>query len=404
MSQVYQIKAHHFEFNSTLLPCKHIFYIRKHLGLKLFDKNMIPERWKIDKEDSSASSIETLRKRRSTIISDVHTTSSSTTVTNNGNFKNPVDKSGKYTALYRIVQNGVSKAADDDESMYNYKTDTIKRLFEMWDQGLYVNLVPVKPIDMPVAPENISTIEQNSMFEKVYELSSPSAHKTTEVEKILPSRRYSEEIVPVNDEPIQSLEEPITQTTTKPVLIMAKRRGRPNEFRVKMGTINATHKYKPSNVTTTSNDMNQEKTTKVKLLKKDKDLLRDFFNEILEKSKHQILENIISCSMKIEEEFLTVSSITKRAKMLYDHVMAIDVDGFSLHHYFTADGFNQLNLILSSINDTKVWTCYKCDERLEETAIGCDYCNEWWHLTCAKLKCAPKSSKWYCLDCKYTRK
>lgn len=80
--------------------------------------------------------------------------------------------------------------------------------------------------------------------------------------------------------------------------------------------------------------------------------------------------------------------------------MAIDVDGFSLQHYYTEDGHNQLHQIISTINDTKAWACYKCDEKLEETPIGCNYCNEWLHLACAKLKSATKSSKWYCNDCK----
>jgi hypothetical protein len=81
-----------FEFNSTLLPCKHIFFIRNHIGTKLFDKNMIPERWMIHNEEAVVNAKVTLRQRRSTVVSDVHKTTSATTITNSGIFKNPTDK------------------------------------------------------------------------------------------------------------------------------------------------------------------------------------------------------------------------------------------------------------------------------------------------------------------------
>lgn len=77
-----------------------------------------------------------------------------------------------------------------------------------------------------------------------------------------------------------------------------------------VSSVNTIHKYKPSNASTT--------TTKIKLLKKDKDLLRDFFTEIIEKSKQQFIVNFISSSMKIEEEYLIVGPIKKRAKLLFD--------------------------------------------------------------------------------------
>jgi hypothetical protein len=348
---------------------------------------MIPDRWTIQIEEGNVNSKITLRKRRSTIVSDVHTTTAANTMTNSGIFKNPIDKSGKYTALFRVVQNGVSKAADDEDDMYNYKADTIKRLFDMWDQGLYVNLVPVKPVDMPVAVENISTIDNDCTTAK------PITNTVT-------VRRYSEDIIQVNE----SNNEPVMPPSPEPAkstLIMANRRGRPNEQRLRVKTINATHNYKKRDEHT---DNYQKKAVNFKLLKKDTTLLRDFFSEILEKTKKQFIDNFVSGTMKMEEEFLIVGDLTKRAKMLYDQIMSIDVDEFTLNHYFSEDGYIQLMSIMSTIEDTKVWTCYKCDEKLEETAIGCDYCNEWWHLQCAKLKSAPKASKWFCVDCKYRKK
>jgi hypothetical protein len=131
--------------------------------------------------------------------------------------------------------------------------------------------------------------------------------------------------------------------------------------------------------------------------------LREFFHEILEEGKKKLVDNIVSGNIKIEEEFILISASKKRVKLLYDQVNAIGVTDFCLQYYFTEDGYTQMNQLILTIEDTKAWTCYRCDEKLEETSIGCDYCNEWWHLKCAKLKGPPKTLKWFCIDCKYKK-
>ena len=46
--------------------------------------------------------------------------------------------------------------------------------------------------------------------------------------------------------------------------------------------------------------------------------------------------------------------------------------------------------------------CYCKEFKIDETMLGCDFANcknEWFHLTCLKLKKVPKG-KWYCPDCR----
>lgn len=57
--------------------------------------------------------------------------------------------------------------------------------------------------------------------------------------------------------------------------------------------------------------------------------------------------------------------------------------------------------------DTQAIRLYcKCQKPYDEKEpmIGCDKCDEWFHLNCLKLKAAPKAKKWYCSTCKSDKK
>ena len=39
-----------------------------------------------------------------------------------------------------------------------------------------------------------------------------------------------------------------------------------------------------------------------------------------------------------------------------------------------------------------------------EEMVGCDACDNWFHLSCYKLKTVPKNSTWYCRECRVKKK
>lgn len=47
------------------------------------------------------------------------------------------------------------------------------------------------------------------------------------------------------------------------------------------------------------------------------------------------------------------------------------------------------------------WDCCKCKKELgEESSIGCDECDKWFHFSCVSLQSAPKKDEsWFCPHC-----
>ena len=78
-----------------------------------------------------------------------------------------------------------------------------------------------------------------------------------------------------------------------------------------------------------------------------------------------------------------------------------NVNLFRIRKYFTDDGWAELCQVVEKKKCDPKYHCQVCErELLECTAICCDCCLEWLHLSCAGLKSAPKRKEWFCRLCK----
>nr|XP_047145878.1 chromatin modification-related protein png1-like [Hydra vulgaris] len=56
-------------------------------------------------------------------------------------------------------------------------------------------------------------------------------------------------------------------------------------------------------------------------------------------------------------------------------------------------------------NDDNVFCiCKSKSLENDDTMVGCDSCDNWFHLKCISLKSVPRSSVWYCNSCKNKKK
>ena len=55
-------------------------------------------------------------------------------------------------------------------------------------------------------------------------------------------------------------------------------------------------------------------------------------------------------------------------------------------------------------NDILFCICKSKSFQNDDTMVGCDSCNNWFHLKCLSLKSAPRSTVWCCSSCKYKKK
>ena len=88
-------------------------------------------------------------------------------------------------------------------------------------------------------------------------------------------------------------------------------------------------------------------------------------------------------------------AFNKRTILLYDKLRSDDK--FQFDNFFTPIGISIIdqNYRLGAAS----WTCKLCREDSSCESIGCDHCNEWYHLNCLKMKKIPKN-EWFCVDCK----
>ena len=55
-------------------------------------------------------------------------------------------------------------------------------------------------------------------------------------------------------------------------------------------------------------------------------------------------------------------------------------------------------------NDVQRTYCVCKSFSEEGDMVGCDKCDQWFHISCLKLKRLPKAKTWYCKDCSLTMK
>lgn len=76
-----------------------------------------------------------------------------------------------------------------------------------------------------------------------------------------------------------------------------------------------------------------------------------------------------------------------------------NVNVYHVKKYFTNDAWQIVLQILEIKKTQSDWFCTVCNKELENTAIACDSCLEWYHLQCTSLKKEPKRKEWFCRFC-----
>ena len=98
---------------------------------------------------------------------------------------------------------------------------------------------------------------------------------------------------------------------------------------------------------------------------------------------------------------LDEASVQVRHEKIPNACIDENVNLFRIRKHFTDDGWAQLCQVVEKKKYDPSYYCQVCErELLECTAICCDCCLEWLHLSCAGLKSTPKRKEWFCHLCK----
>ncbi|CAG2252525.1 unnamed protein product [Mytilus edulis] len=69
--------------------------------------------------------------------------------------------------------------------------------------------------------------------------------------------------------------------------------------------------------------------------------------------------------------------------------------------YCTEDAWKSINSIYCVKVELNLYICNFCKSNADakETSVMCSLCLQWQHLSCARLKYAPKARHWFCYTC-----
>ena len=108
-----------FEFWSIMIPCEHIFAVRRHYEMPLFSEDLCNERWKKD-----VSTCTTLPNSESPITNQIHCTSIKRLKT--------LSIGQKRQQLQIITNEIISVVSEQSNAKFKEKEDFLKRLLELW--------------------------------------------------------------------------------------------------------------------------------------------------------------------------------------------------------------------------------------------------------------------------------
>ncbi|KAH0535040.1 hypothetical protein KQX54_012372 [Cotesia glomerata] len=135
---------------SMLLPCKHIFAVRQHYKLPLFDESLFPNRWKSHTNFDTSVSPNDLRldSDSSTRVVEI----SKPTCQSKRQKSSAVDK------LFKSMRSTLIEAPDD---IFNQRLRNLEKVFDYWKQNQEICVVSVsedaqKMNELSEAIENIS--------------------------------------------------------------------------------------------------------------------------------------------------------------------------------------------------------------------------------------------------------
>ncbi|XP_043279783.1 uncharacterized protein [Venturia canescens] len=103
--------------------------------------------------------------------------------------------------------------------------------------------------------------------------------------------------------------------------------------------------------------------------------------------------------------------VQTRPNEVLDAVADADVNIESIKRYFSSDAWKVVEHIITYKKENDVFLCAMCTRDLDSTvddgsfssnqkfSVRCDYCMSWYHLTCVSLKKPPTKKIWKCPQC-----
>lgn len=394
-----------YDHLSTKLPCRHIFYARKHRGIGLFTIEMVPNKHRLNPTIVQAPST------CQSLVTEINNLNSVESLITSDN----MNQKTKYNIAFRLAQelcNSLKYLKQDDYKqclsvLLQMKNHVSNKQYQLdivvLDKDSDETLRNQEPDINVFRAESLHNVEHSAIN---------SPEPTTSSKVLANSSSSSQASISSPEEPFSSSQEAISSSqasVTSSVssiedlqldsiaIINAPKIGRKSKAQQKA-------LYRKDNLsmysqTTQSRAANAETLPKVNepKLKTNEQRLYDFFKVILVNNEKAL--DYLTNDLTINETDIIVvnnNNISKEMYYIYNQFLRI-----AIKKYLNEDAYTQLLSLLNSYKLSR--KCIKCKNNLlnDDKIKICQNCHEIFHVSCLdhKSNLIKSTKQWTCEKC-----
>ena len=169
--------------SNMILPCKHIFFLRRIKNLNIFDIEMIPIRWQnsVYNEKTSNDLTDIPNFQQTIIIPNLNSVNSINKNSQKDSTQPKPTQNSRFSKAHRFLQELAGTFINDNESEYNDKIQLLLTIKEMWENNVQFEIKPIYEKELQLEITSYATTEPEIEIE-----TEPETIKETEIIENIP--------------------------------------------------------------------------------------------------------------------------------------------------------------------------------------------------------------------------
>ncbi|KAG1650979.1 Zinc finger SWIM domain-containing protein 3 [Nymphon striatum] len=346
-------------FTSMLLPCRHVFGVRRHLNFPLFDESLCALRWTVHYYKSS----QRVYQERPAQPDDSNSADGSITLQVQGGerTRNVLSEQQKYRKAHFLMMTIAQIISEQGMRDFEYNMQVLNNLKDYLQERKKVVITEIV--------EQAGTVLCKSFLKYLTKFFS------------FPIDPVATPGVNQSASPPAQLPEPLSSTSRTPIIPKMPpkqmKRGRPKGSRATTAIGLPCKKRKKSSIAFRMMSETEKCAIMMSWLVDEK-----------------IVETCLRSDVLVQVD--QVKEPERIPMKCLDENVAIN----SIRKYFSFNAWKMALEAIDTLREKGRWICKCCSCDLDEhESIGCDGCLEWIHMKCIAMKARPKLKSWFCRDC-----
>ncbi|KAG1650976.1 Zinc finger SWIM domain-containing protein 3 [Nymphon striatum] len=365
-------------FTSMLLPCRHVFGVRRHLNFPLFDESLCALRWTVHYYKSS----QRVYQERPAQPDDSNSADGSITLQVQGGerTRNVLSEQQKYRKAHFLMMTIAQIISEQGMRDFEYNMQVLNNLKDYLQERKKVVITEIVEQADRADEEHEATTAPTQVSTSVTATGMPLAFLDL-IRGIFLDLTVATPGVNQSASPPAQLPEPLSSTSRTPIIPKMPpkqmKRGRPKGSRATTAIGLPCKKRKKSSIAFRMMSETEKCAIMMSWLVDEK-----------------IVETCLRSDVLVQVD--QVKEPERIPMKCLDENVAIN----SIRKYFSFNAWKMALEAIDTLREKGRWICKCCSCDLDEhESIGCDGCLEWIHMKCIAMKARPKLKSWFCRDC-----